>query len=150
MSISQTADYALRAILFIAERPADVAVQLRDIATDQKIPPFYLSKVCQSLRRAGILRSVRGKGFYLVRNLRELSVHEVIKAVDGPVVIRDCVDNPQYCVWRPTCPMVPLWTKLQRDLVATLDRTFLQELLDWKVSIRTCPQPECSGQVVRG
>ncbi|MBI5368105.1 MAG: Rrf2 family transcriptional regulator [Planctomycetes bacterium] len=136
MSISQTADYALRALLFIAERPTGEAVHLRDIADGEEIPPFYLSKVCQALRRGGILRSVRGKGFYLIRDLRTLSVHEVIRAVDGPVVIRECVDNPNYCKRRSICAIMPLWAKLQRQLVNLLDSTYVQELMDHKLAHR--------------
>ncbi len=81
--ISQTAEYALRAIVYLAMN-ADSAFTTQQIAEATKVPPAYLSKVMQSLVRRNIVRSQRGHGggFVLVKNPDEITVLEVISSVD--------------------------------------------------------------------
>jgi Rrf2 family protein len=91
--ISLTAEYALRAVLHLAalgeEQPCHTVGQ---IAAGTQVPPDYLSKVLQSLARAGLIASRRGMGggFRLVKPPDELSIYEVIQAVDPIERIRTC------------------------------------------------------------
>ena len=80
--ISQTAEYSLRAIVYLADQ--DVARTTAQIAETTKVPAGYLAKVMQSLCRAGLVKSQRGLngGFTLARSARELSILSVINAVD--------------------------------------------------------------------
>ncbi len=89
--ISKTSEYALRAMVFLAENPASPSPLLTIAATTQ-VPPGYLSKVLQQLVRAGLLNSQRGLGggFGLARPASELSVYEVVQAVDPVSRIREC------------------------------------------------------------
>ncbi len=89
--ISQTAEYALRAAVWMAHRP-DACQTTQQIADATKVPPGYLSKVMQALGRAGLVTSQRGLrgGFTLTRAPDEVSVLEVINAVDPIKRIRDC------------------------------------------------------------
>lgn len=95
--ISQTAEYALRAVVFLAGRDGE-ACTAHVIAGETKVPSGYLSKIMQSLARAGLVRSRRGLhgGFTMARSPRKLSVHDVLSAVDP---IR------RY----PTCPLELPW-----------------------------------------
>ena len=88
--ISQTAEYALRAIVFLADQGEARTTQ--EIAATTLVPPSYLSKVMQSLSRAHVVRSQRGLhgGFTLARSPDELSVWDVIEAVDPIQRIRTC------------------------------------------------------------
>jgi len=89
--ISQTAEYALRAMVQMAGQP-DQAHTTRDIAEATRVPVPYLSKVLQALARGGLIASQRGihGGFTLVRPPADLSVYEVIQAVDPFQRIRTC------------------------------------------------------------
>lgn len=89
--ISQTADYALRAIVCMANQP-ESARTTEQIATEAHVPPGYLSKVLQTLGRANLVRSRRGLGggFSLVRPVSEVSVLDVINAVDPIRRIAEC------------------------------------------------------------
>lgn len=80
--ISQTAEYALRAVVYLADRQA--ACTTAEIAKATKIPAGYLAKVMQNLGRLGLVKSQRGLngGFTLARDPRELSILTVINAVD--------------------------------------------------------------------
>ncbi|GMV79737.1 MAG: hypothetical protein AMXMBFR7_09210 [Planctomycetota bacterium] len=83
MLISQTSEYALRAIVSLAERHGE-SVVTQDLAQRTRIPAGYLSKILQTLRRAGLVHSQRGLrgGFVLQRAPEKISVLEVIDAIE--------------------------------------------------------------------
>lgn len=89
--ISPTAEYALRAIVAIAQAKGDATVTPL-IAEITKVPPGYLSKVLQTLRRAGLVDSRRGLGggFTLAKPSTEISVLDVVNAVDPIQRIQEC------------------------------------------------------------
>lgn len=88
--ISQTAEYALRAMVFLAMRNAAATGQ--EIAQTTKVPPGYLSKLMQQLVKAKLVNSQRGigGGFVLSRTPAEISILDVINAVDPIVRIKAC------------------------------------------------------------
>jgi Rrf2 family protein len=91
VSIPKTAEYALRAVVWLAgqERPS---LSREEIARGTRVPPGYLSKVLNDLKRAGILSSLpgRGGGFTLQRLPAEISVLDVISAIGPLQRIRSC------------------------------------------------------------
>ncbi|MCL6503074.1 MAG: Rrf2 family transcriptional regulator [Pirellulales bacterium] len=89
--ISQTAEYALRAVVYLADH-ADRPHTAREIAKASHVPLGYLSKVLQELVRAGLVASQRGLhgGFRLARSPAKLTVWDVIQAVDPIRRIRTC------------------------------------------------------------
>jgi Rrf2 family transcriptional regulator, nitric oxide-sensitive transcriptional repressor len=89
--ISKTSEYALRAMVYLAENPTSSS-PLQTIAATTQVPPGYLSKVLQQLVRAGLLNSQRGLGggFSLARPASELSVYEIVQAVDPVSRILAC------------------------------------------------------------
>jgi Rrf2 family protein len=89
--ISKTSEYALRAVVFLAENPASSS-PLQDIAATTQVPAGYLSKVLQQLVRAGLLHSQRGLGggFSLTRPPSDMSIYEVVQSVDPINRIREC------------------------------------------------------------
>ncbi len=88
---SQTVEYALRAVAFLASQSPD-AQNTEQIAKATKVPPAYLSKVLQSLGRAGIVRSQRGLhgGFSLAVDPHELTILQVVDVVDPIRRIKSC------------------------------------------------------------
>jgi Rrf2 family protein len=89
--ISQTTEYALRATVALASQP-DHAMVTRDLAEATKVPAGYLSKVLQSLGRAGLVQSRRGLGggFVLARPPEEITIYDVVQAVDPIQRIHTC------------------------------------------------------------
>lgn len=89
--ISQTAEYALRAMVFLAMNPDKPQVN-ETIATGTKVPASYLSKVMQALSRAGLVKSQRGLGggFTLVKEPDSTTILEIINAVDPINRIESC------------------------------------------------------------
>lgn len=93
--ISQTAEYALRAVVYLATGEvgsAPRAQTTQQIAAGTSVPASYLSKVLQSLARAGLITSQRGLGggFSLAKSATELTIYEVVMAVDTIPRIRSC------------------------------------------------------------
>lgn len=128
--LSQTAEYALRAAVWLASHP-DEALTTQAIAAGTQVPAGYLSKVLQSLGRAGLVHSQRGLGggFSLERAAGTISALEVINAVDPLERIHSCpLHLPQHAE-----QLCPLHRKLD-EAVAELERSFgstsLAELLE--------------------
>jgi Rrf2 family protein len=88
MRVSAKADYALRALIEMANRTGSAAVSAEELGRCQSIPHGFLQAILADLRRAGIVRSQRGQsgGWRLDREPASVSVADVIRAVDGPLV----------------------------------------------------------------
>jgi len=88
MRVSAKSDYALRALIEIAHRAVDAPVSAEEIGRLQDIPHGFLQSILADLRRAGIVMSQRGQsgGWRLGRDSSEITVADVIRAVDGPLV----------------------------------------------------------------
>lgn len=124
---SQTVEYALRAMVVLASRPR-LPLTSYSIAVDSRVPPDYLIKVLQSLARSGLVTSQRGKngGHLLTRPSAEISILEIVNAVDPICRIRTC---PLDLHGENLCP---LHRKMDDALAATesaFGSTKLAELL---------------------
>jgi Rrf2 family protein len=88
MRVSAKSDYALRALIEIASRSDGAPVSAEELGRLQDIPHGFLQAILADLRRAGIVMSVRGQsgGWRLGRNADAVSVADIIRAVDGPLV----------------------------------------------------------------
>ncbi|OHB54512.1 MAG: hypothetical protein A2Y07_01510 [Planctomycetes bacterium GWF2_50_10] len=85
MKLSISAGYGLLVMAYIAEKGVSEVVLARELATNCRIPPDYLSKILQKLVRAGVLRSRRGPhgGFATVANADKISFLDIVQAIDG-------------------------------------------------------------------
>ncbi len=111
MNITRTADYAVRAVIHVAAKGDGRRAPAAEIAREQSIPPIYVSKVLQALCRAGLLDSTPGRtgGTSLARQAEDISLLEVIEAVDGPVSLNRCVESPDSCPRSGTCVVHEFW-----------------------------------------
>ncbi|WP_165220183.1 Rrf2 family transcriptional regulator [Aquisphaera insulae] len=120
--ISQTAEYALRAVVLLGNNGGN-PMTTQDIARESKVPGGYLSKVLQSLGRAGLVEARRGLhgGYVLTRPLDELTIYDVVNSVDPLTRILTCPLRLESHSKR----LCPLHQKLD-DAVAMLEETFKQ------------------------
>ncbi len=88
LRLSNRGRYALKAVFDLATH-ADAPVQVRDVATRQRIPLRFLEQIFQLLKRGGLVESKRGPrgGFLLAREPDEVRLGDVLRAVEGPVVL---------------------------------------------------------------
>ena len=122
MQITRQADYALRAVIYLSRLEENDKVATSLIAKDQKIPPSFLAKIISQLSIAGLIHTSRGArgGVSLAKSANEISVLDVIEAIDGPVLLNECTGNSTLCPFLGSCPLRELWCEARNDLVDKL------------------------------
>ncbi len=130
MQITRQADYAVRAILYLARLGPNQRAATSHVAREQRIPPSFLAKIISQLSIAGLLHTSRGArgGVTLARDPKEITLLEVIEAIDGPIHLNECVANGG-CTFEEECPLKPVWCEAQRELVTRLKNTDFASLL---------------------
>jgi Rrf2 family protein len=125
MQITRQADYAVRAVLYLAQLGEDKRAATSLIAQRQQIPPSFLAKIVSQLSVAGLLQTSRGArgGVSLARSPEKISLLEVVEAIDGPILLNECVSQNGACVFGDDCPMRPIWCDAQAELVTRLRAT---------------------------
>jgi Rrf2 family protein len=125
MQVSRKADYALRAIAFVAQIKKNELASIGRIAKARGIPREFLAKILKELTRAGILVSFQGVtgGYRLARPAREVSFLDVIEAMEGPVAVNLCVDgNHVGCTREKGCEIRTFFVKQQELITNALRR----------------------------
>ncbi len=114
MELSRQADYAIRTIMELARVPQGRLLQTREIARRQEIPVKYLPTIVRTLARAGIVRTLRGSqgGITLARIPDQISLLDVIEAIDGPVLLNRCQIRPGECGGVKPCRLHRFWEKM--------------------------------------
>ncbi|HVC43254.1 MAG TPA: Rrf2 family transcriptional regulator [Candidatus Binataceae bacterium] len=135
MQIPRKIEYALRAMIHLADRPDGVARGL-EIAAQEQIPKYYLEKVIRDLMRRGLVRARRGPGggYQLARPAELISFRDVIEAVEGPITLNLCVEGGSQCDLQPTCRMFRVWEEGQRMLLEIFSQTTISEIASSKPS----------------
>jgi Rrf2 family protein len=130
MQITRQADYATRAILYLARAGKDQRVATSQVAKEQHIPPSFLAKIISQLSVAGLLHTSRGAhgGISLARDPEQISLLEVIEAIDGPIQLNICVEQQGVCMFEEACPLRPVWHDAQDELVTKLRNTSFAQL----------------------
>ena len=125
MQITRQADYAVRAMLFLAKLEPNQRAATSQIAEVQKIPPSFLAKIISQLSIAGLIHTSRGArgGVLLSRPAASISLLEVVEAIDGPISLNECTLTPDICDFADDCPMHKIWCETQDELVKKLRKT---------------------------
>ena len=131
MQITRQADYAVRAILYLARMGSDKKAATSQIAEEQDIPLSFLAKIIAQLSVAGLLQTMRGArgGVALARDPDEISILEVVEDIDGPIQLNECVNGSYQCTI-DNCPVHDIWVDAQEDLVSRLKATTFGQLLN--------------------
>ena len=130
MVISRRTDYGVRIILDLAILPQDERVAAHDIADRQKIPRPFLAKIISQLCLAGLVTTHRGAGggVALARPAAEITLLEVVEALEGPIRLNRCTIRPDDCPRNSFCPVHLVWSRAQTDLVDRLGGTTFESL----------------------
>jgi len=129
-------DYGAHAVIELARRYGQGPVQCAEIAASQKIPEAYLDQLLSGLRRVGIIHSVRGPhgGHELARDPRQLTLGDVVTALEGPVVPHEFVHSSVSDV--DACAVRNAWLEAAQASQRVLDQTTIQDLLEQQLTIR--------------
>jgi Rrf2 family protein len=131
MQITRQADYAVRAVLHLARAGNAERAATSSIAKEQKIPPSFLAKIISQLSIAGLLHTSRGArgGVTLAREPKDITLLEVVEAIDGPIQLNECVSDNGACTFEEDCPIRPVWCDAQDELVKRLRGTSFADML---------------------
>ena len=134
-------DYAVRAMIHLACLPEGTTALRNEIAEAQTIPGSFMAKILRRLVRARLLNSSRGVkgGFCLAKPASEISMLDILQAIEGPLSIARCVPDPRGCEWASGCPAEAVWSSVQTAVTDILQNADLETL----VSAR-----RCNGRVV--
>ena len=121
MEITRQTDYAIRCVLYLSGKQAEPTV-VDEIAQEMNIPKSFLSKIVQKLSRADILASFRGVkgGFKLARKPAEISLLDVITAMQDCAASNKCAVDKATCNLSCTCIVHPVWVELRKQTEAYL------------------------------
>ncbi|HSW10468.1 MAG TPA: Rrf2 family transcriptional regulator [Bacillota bacterium] len=130
MRVTTRGRYAVMAMFDLACRRSAEAVPLKQIAEHQGLSERYLEQLMAPLRRAGLVRSVRGAqgGYTLGRPPGAISVGDILRVVEGPISPVACVANPLACARTDGCVTRGIWSRLRDRMVELLDSISLADL----------------------
>ncbi len=132
MKISTKARYGTRALLDLALNTRDDPLQLKDIAQRQYISPSYLEHLFIPLIAAGIVKSTRGSrgGVTPPRPPKEIKLKEIVEALEGPIVLVECLNNNGDCPRSGICATQDIWGELTQAIGDILENTTLADLVE--------------------
>ncbi|MDR1320915.1 MAG: Rrf2 family transcriptional regulator [Gracilibacteraceae bacterium] len=134
MKFSTRGRYGLQVMVDLAELSAGGPVSLRNIAERKHMSEHYLGQVVPDLRKAGLVRSIRGTkgGYVIARPAAQIVIGEIIRAIDGPAPPVECnrTDSAQCCQDMAYCATRHIWGQVLDAVSNVIDNVTLQQLLD--------------------
>jgi Rrf2 family protein len=132
MQITRQADYAVRAMVYLAQLGPEKRAATGQIAQEKCIPPSFLAKIVSQLSVAGLLQTSRGArgGVSLAKAPEAISLLDVVEAIDGPILLNDCVTESGSCKFDDSCPLKTIWCDAQKMLVDHLSKATFAELAE--------------------
>jgi len=130
MEITRQADYAIRAMIYVAGLPPDSRVATAAISEAESIPLPFLTKVIAHLVRSGLVTTSRGMGggVSVARPPEEITLLDVLEAVEGPISLNRCLLRGASCEVEPYCAVHDVWVDVQAHLIAKLRSVTLSQL----------------------
>ncbi len=132
MKLSTKGKYGLYAMIFLAQRQGEGPQSLKAFG-ELNLPEAYLEQLLGSLRRAGLVNTVRGTqgGYLLSREPEGITVKEILEAMEGPLRFSECVTDSgqQSCANSGSCPARGVWEYLTGEINALLDRITLADIV---------------------
>ena len=131
MVITRATEYAVRAIIFLAQQPKDGIVLKKDICRTQEVTPAFLTKIFQPLIKAGIVNSQRGVGggFLLAKDPSEVTMLDILEAEEGKLKLNHCLVDADFCQRDAYCSAHVVWHDAQQEMAEVLKRYSIADLV---------------------
>ena len=142
MKLSTKGRYGLRALIDLAQYSKDAPVSIMSISARQDISERYLEQLMSMLKKAGLVKSVRGAagGYILAKDVKDISVGDVLRALEGSLEPVDCagLEPDGECRSADTCVTKYVWKRINESINRTVDEIRLDQLVE--ESIRLNPE----------
>jgi len=141
MRLTRAGEYAVRAVLYLAGKGTDRVVGRQEIAKEMEIPGQFLAKIGQQLAKAGFIEIVQGSkgGFRLRVSPEQLTLLNVVEAVEGEIFLNDCIMDPDSCWRSPNCAVHKVWNRARNQLRECLGEATFSSLMAEDLCTRHFP-----------
>lgn len=131
MRLSTRCRYGIHAMFDLAQNVGEGPQTIRSIAERQLVPEQYLEQIIGVLRREGYVKSLRGAqgGYMLAKDPSDISIGELIRLLEGPVLMADCMGDADACIRSSQCPSRLVWERLTDCINGVVDAISLQDML---------------------
>ena len=133
MRLSTKGRYGVLAMVELAIQYGQGPVSIKEIAEKQNFSDSYMEQLFSTLKNAQLVKSVRGPrgGYILARDPSDITVGEIIRALEGPIELAECIDGggKLTCVKSPECVTRGLWKDISDSISNIIDNRSLQDLL---------------------
>lgn len=131
MQFTKAEEYGIFGILYLARQAPEKITPLSEISESEDVPEKFLAKIFQSLTKSGIIRSHRGVkgGFSLARPAMDISVMEIVEAIQGRYQIAKCLHSDNICD-KNDCPVKTLLSEAQDALTDVFRRYTIDKLIE--------------------
>ncbi|MCL4321614.1 MAG: Rrf2 family transcriptional regulator [Deltaproteobacteria bacterium] len=135
MKISKASDYAIRGLIYMAKKPEGAVSYIKDIAKNTNTPASFMSKIFQTLSKAGLVNSFIGTkgGFSFNFPPKKITIKMVIEAIEGPIALNRCVINKAFCQQASHCEVHFMWIDIQRMLSDALSSNSIADFANKKL-----------------
>ena len=121
---SKSCEYAIKAMIFVSQKSKDESnVGVKEIAKGIDAPEHFIAKILQDLSKKKLLNSMKGPngGFYMNQGNLKSSLADIVKAVDGDSIYKDCVIGLKLCSEKNPCPVHFEYKEIKRNLISMLE-----------------------------
>jgi Rrf2 family protein len=131
LRLSTKGQYGVRAMFEIAKSGSKTPITIKEISEKQDVSVAYLEQILNTLRKAGLISSVKGPGggYVLSREPGGISIGAILRELEGPVAITSCLDPKEGCMRVEGCVTHLLWKSLGEKIEGFLDTMTLADLL---------------------
>jgi Rrf2 family protein len=129
MQITRETDYAIRCVDYLSDKWGTVTM-VDEISKGKCVPKSFLAKILQKLTKASIVKSYRGVkgGFELARPPKNITLLDVIEAIQGPVAMNVCALDEAMCDFSSSCAIHPVWIEIRREVEKILKKNNFAKL----------------------
>ncbi|MEN6412299.1 MAG: Rrf2 family transcriptional regulator [Veillonellales bacterium] len=131
MKLSTKGRYGVKAAVDLAIHYGKEHISIKSIAERQNVSECYLEQLFAQLRKAGIIKSIRGAygGYTLSRPPQEITVYDIMDVLEGSIEISDCIEDTS-CTNIDCCPTRLLWVRIKESIDSVLKSTTLGDMVD--------------------
>ena len=128
--LSRESEYGLEGLMVLACRRRGTIMLLQEIAEARRLPPGFLARIFQKLRRHNLVSShrVAVRGYALARPPGEITLLEIFEAIEGPSLFERCIFWPRRCQDQRPCSLHGRWTRLRARLRRVTEETTLEQV----------------------
>ena len=131
--LKQNSDYALRIMANLAVHyDGKTVISTGTLASEEDVSPQFAAKILQKLAKAGLITSTMGPtgGFKLAKKTNQISLYNIIEAMQGPIAVNKCSPGLRNCPKQPTCPIADVLIDIEGDIKSRFDGINLSDILE--------------------